>query len=167
MEFSTAKELLQDYKSSLHPPHSPSFSMSPTGWTSSLDEPSSPPPQYHPYCILKDCPQGIHHKKSQGTSPHPQPHAFSLVNSLDLYTPSDEPANTTPTSFSPGHNFSPPPAITDVTPPPTLPGNLNSLLSTLWNPDDPQISILHGVGFTVEACAYPTRLPSWDEVNNY
>ena len=77
------------------PPHSPSCITSPTGWTSSSDEPTSPPPCYHPY-HLRGCPQGIHVKKSQGTSPHPQPCVFSLVDSLDLYDPSSHP------SFSPG-----------------------------------------------------------------
>ena len=77
------------------PPRSPSHVTSPTGWTSSLDEPTSPPPHYHPY-RLRGHPQGIRVKKSQGTSPHPQPHVFSPVDSLDLYDPSSHPL------FSPG-----------------------------------------------------------------
>ena len=50
------------------PPHSLSCNTSPTGWTSSSEEPSSPPPQYHPYHTLRGHPQGIYHKKSQGPS---------------------------------------------------------------------------------------------------
>ena len=77
------------------PPHSPSRVTSPTGWTSSSDEPTSPPPCYHPY-HLRGHPQGICVKKSQGTFPHPQPRILSLVNLLDLYNLSSCP------SFSPG-----------------------------------------------------------------
>ena len=73
------------------PPHSPSHIVSPTSWTLSSDEPSSPPPCYHPYHTIQGCPQGIHVKKSQGTSPHPQPRTFSPVDSLDLYDPSSCP----------------------------------------------------------------------------
>ena len=62
------------------PPRSPSRVMSPTGWTSSLDKPTSPPPCYHPY-RLRGHLQGIHVKKSQETSPHPQPCVFSPVDS--------------------------------------------------------------------------------------
>ena len=79
------------------PPRSPSCATSPTGWTLSSDEPSSPPPRHHPYRrTLQGHPQGIQVKKSQGTSPHPQPCAFSPVDLLDLYDPSSCP------SFSPG-----------------------------------------------------------------
>ena len=79
------------------PPRSPSRTTSPTGWMSSSDEPPSPPPRHHPYRrTLRGRPQGIRIKKSQGTSPHPQPRVFSPVDSLDLYDPSSRP------SFSPG-----------------------------------------------------------------
>ena len=68
------------------PPRSPSRVTSPTSWTASSDELSSPPPRHHPYRhTLRGRPQGICVKKSQGTSPHPQPHVFSPVDSLDLY----------------------------------------------------------------------------------
>ena len=119
------------------PPRSPSHVTSPTGWTLSLDEPTSPPPRYHPYC-LRGCPQGIRVKKSQGTSPHPQPCVFSPVNSLDLYDPSSRPL------FSPGRNLSPSrniiepilPPVT-MTPPSSPLSAPDSLPPTLWSPEDP------------------------------
>ena len=77
------------------PPCSPSRVTSPTGWTSSSNKSPSPPPRYHPY-RLRGHPQGICIKKSQGTSPHPQPRVFSPVDSLNLYDPSSCPL------FSPG-----------------------------------------------------------------
>ena len=124
------------------PPHSPSCVTSPTGWTLSLDEPTSPPPCYHPYHI-RGHPQGIRVKKSQGTSPHPQPHVFSPVDLLDLYDPSSHP------SFSPGRNLSPSPNIVEpvlplitMTPPTSLLGAPDLLPPTLWSPEDPCIPIL-------------------------
>ena len=120
------------------PPRSPSRAISPTGWTSSSDASSSPPPCHHPYRrILRGRPQGIRIKKSQGTSPHPQPRVFSPVDSLDLYDPSSRP------SFSPGRNLSPSPDIAEpvlpstMTPPSSPFGHLDSLPPTLWSPDDP------------------------------
>ena len=120
------------------PPCSPSCVTSPTGRTSSSDELSSPPPHYHPYCVLRGCPQDIRHKKSQGTSPHPQPRAFSLVDFLNLYDPSSCP------SFSPRQNLSPPPNIIEpalppimMTPPLSPFRAPDSLPPTLWSPKDP------------------------------
>ena len=120
------------------PPRSPGRITSPTGWTSSSDEPPSPPPRHHPYRrTLRGRPQGIRVKKSQGTSPHPQPRTFSPVDSLDLYDPSSRP------SFSPGRNLSPSPDIAELalpstmTPPSSPLKHLDSLPPTLWSPKDP------------------------------
>ena len=107
------------------PPHSPSCVTTPTGWTSSSDEPTSPPLCYHPY-HLRGHPQGICVKKSQETSPHPQPHVFSLVDSLDLYDPSSCP------SFSSRHNLSLSPNITE---PVFLPVTMTPPSSPLGAPD--------------------------------
>ena len=148
------------------PPRSPSRVTSPTGWTSSSDEPTSSPPCYHPY-HLRGHPQGIRVKKSQGTSPHPQPHVFSPVNSLDRYDPSSRP------SFSPGRNLSPSPDIaepallTTMTPPSSPLRHIDSLPPTLWSPDDPRIPILHSIGFTVDGWAFPTGLPTWTRVCDF
>ena len=149
------------------PSHSPSHVISPTSWTSSSDEPTSPPPCYHPYRI-RGHPQGICVKKSQGTSPHPQPHVFSPVDSLDLYDPSSHP------SFSPGRNLSPspniiepiPPPIT-MTPPSSLLGAPDSLPPTLWSPKDPHIPILCSIGFSVDSWTFPDGLPTWAQVRVY
>ena len=114
--------------------------------------------------------QGIQHKKSQGTSPHPQPCAFSLVNSLDLYDPSSHP------SFSPGQNLSPSPNVFTpplpliapaLTPPSSPLGHPDSLPNMLWNPEDPQIPILRSIGFTVDRWTFPDELPTWDQVHRY
>ena len=150
------------------PPRSPSRITSPTGWTSSSDEPSSPPPRHHPYRrTLRGCPQGVRVKKSQGTSPHPQPRIFSPVGSLDLYDPSSHP------SFSPGHNLSPSPDIAEpilpstMTPPSSPLEHLDSLPPTLWSPDDPRIPILRSIGFTVDGWAFPDGLPTWARVRDF
>ena len=144
------------------PPHSPSRTTSHTGWTSSSKGSLSPPPCLHPYCILQGRPQGIHHKKSQGTSPHLQPHAFSPINSLNLYDPSSH------SLFSPSHNHSPPPVITEISTPPSTPSdNPASLPCTLWSPDNPCIPLLHCIGFTIEGWAFPSSLPSWDQVRQF
>ena len=151
------------------PPRSPSHATSPTGWTSSSGEPSSPLPRYHPYRI-RARPQGIHVKKSQGTSPHPQPHTFSPVDLLDLYNPSSRP------SFSPGRNLSPspntivpslPPAAPTMTPPSSPLGNPDSFPPTLWSPEDPHIPILCSIGFTVDGWSFPDSLPTWEQVRDY
>ena len=143
------------------PPRSPSRVTSPIGWTMSSDELSSPPPRYHPYRTLRGRPQGIHVKKSQGTSPHPQPHVFSPVNSLDLYDPSSCP------SFSPGRNLSPsldiakPAPLITMTPPSSPLRHPHSLSPTLWSPEDPRIPILHSISFTVNGWTFPDGLPTW------
>ena len=127
------------------PPHSPSRNASPTGWTSSSKELSSPPPHFHPYQILCGCPQGIHHKKSQRTSPHPQPHTFSPVNSLNLYDPSSHPSFSPRQNLSPSPNdavLTPPPVVSTMTPPLSPLGNPDSLPPTLWSLEDPHIPIL-------------------------
>ena len=149
------------------PPCSPSRITSPTGWTLSSDKPSSPPPCYHPYRTLQGRPQGIHVKKSQGTSPHPQPHVFSLVDLLDLYDLSSRPL------FSPGRNLSPsldiakPTPLTTITPPSSPLRHPDSLPPTLWSPDDPRIPILCSIGFTVDGWTFPDRLPTWTQVQDY
>ena len=148
------------------PPCSPSCVISPTGWTSSSDELSSPPPHYHPYRI-RGRPQGIRVKKSQGTSPHPQPHAFSPVDLLDLYDPSSCPL------FSPGRNLSPSLHIAEPAPPITMTppfsplGHPDSLPPTLWSPEDPHIPILRSIGFTVDSWTFPGGLPTWMQVRDY
>ena len=148
------------------PPRSPHRATSPTGWTSSSDEPTSSPPRYHPY-RLRGRPQGIRIKKSQGTSPHPQPRIFSPVDSLDLYDPSSHP------SFSPGRNLSPSPDIAEPAPPSTMTppssplGHIDSLPPTLWNPEDPRISILRSIGFTVDGWTFPDGLPTWERVRDF
>ena len=152
------------------PPCSPSRNTSPTGWTLSSEEPPSPPPHFHPYWTLWGCPQGIHLKKSQGTSPHPQPCTFSPVASLDLYNPSSHPL------FSPGCNLSPSPDVIVPSPPPNVPmmtppsspvGNSNSLPPTLWSPDDPHIPILQCISFIVNSWSFPEGLPTWEQVCIY
>ena len=149
------------------PPHSPSRVTSPTGWTSSSDKPTSPPPRYHPY-HLRGRPQGIRVKKSQGTSPHPQPCVFSPVDSLDLYDPSSHPL------FSPGRNLSLSPNIAEpvfppvtMTPPSSPLGAPNSLPPTLWSPEDPRLPILRSIGFTVDGWTFLEGLPTWAQVHNY
>ena len=151
------------------PPHSPSCVTSPTGWTLSSNESPSLPPHYHPY-RLRGRPQGIRVKKSQETSPHPQPCAFSLVNLLDLYDPSSCP------SFSPRQNLSlspeiakpsPPPVASTITPPSSPLGHPNSLPPTLWISDDPRIPILHRIGFTVNGWSFPDGIPTWEQVRLY
>ena len=148
------------------PPHSPSHVTSPIGWTSSSEEPASPP-RYHPY-HLRGCPQGIRVKKSQGTSPHPQPRVFSLVDSLDLYNPSSCP------SFSPGRNLSPSPNIVKpillpvtMTPPSSPLSAPASLPPTLWSPEDPHVPILRSIGFTVDGWTFPDGLPTGAQVCDY
>ena len=150
------------------PPCSPSRVTSPTGWTSSSDEPSSPPPHHHPYCrTLCRHPQGIRVKKSQGTSPHPQPCVFSPVDSLDLYDPSSHP------SFSPGRNLSPtlniaePALPTTMTPPSSPLGHPDLLPPTLWNPDNPHIPILRSISFTIDGWTFPDRLPTWACIRDF
>ena len=128
------------------PPHSPSRITSPTGWTSSSDEPTSPL-HYHPYHI-RGRPQGIHVKKSQGTSPLFSPRR-NLSPSLDVAEPS------------------PPPVTSTMTPPSSPLGNPNSLPPTLWNLDDPCIPILHSIGFTVDGWSFPDGLPTWEQVRVY
>ena len=126
----------------------------------------SPPPCYHPY-RLRGRPQGIRVKKSQGTSPHPQPRVFSPVDSLDLYDPSSHP------SFSPGRNLSPSPDIaepalpTTMTPPSSPLGHLDSLPPTLWSPEDPRIPILRSIGFTIDGRTFPEGLPTWARVRDF
>ena len=150
------------------PPRSPSRITSPTGWTSSSDEPSSPPPRHHPYRrTLRSRPQGIRVKKSQGTSPHPQPRTFSPVDLLDLYDPSSCP------SFSPGRNLSPSLDITEPVLPTTLTpsssplGHIDSLPPTLWSPEDPRIPILRSIGFTVDGWTFLEGLPTWARVQDF
>ena len=150
------------------PPHSPCRVTSPTGWTASSDEPPSPPPHHHPYHhTLRGRPQGICIKKSQGTSPHPQPCVFSPVDSLDLYDPSSCP------SFSPGQNLSPSldiaelTLLTTMTPPSSPLGHIDSLPPTLWSPDNPHIPILQSIGFTVDGWTFPEGLPTWTCVRDF
>ena len=152
------------------PPHSPSPNPSPTGWSSSSQGSPSLSPHFHPYHALRGCPQGIHHKKSQGTSPHPQPCMFSPVDLLHLYDPSSHP------SFSPGWNLSPSPHISTLSPPPVAPmmtpplsplGNPDSYPNTLWNSDDLWIAILRSIGFTIDGWTFLDGLPTWEQVHTY
>ena len=84
---------------------------------------------------------------------------FSPVDSLDLYAPSDEPANTTPSLFTPGHNLTPPPVINDFSPLPTLPRNLDALPNTIFNPDDEHISILNSASLWTDGTIPPDSHP--------
>ena len=151
------------------PPCSPSRITSPTGWTSSSDEQPSPPPHYHPY-RLRGHPQGIRVKKSQGTSPHPQPRVFSPVDLLDLYDPSSCPLFSPRRNLSPSPDIakpSPPPVASTITPPSSPLGHPDSLPPTLWNSDDPHIPILCSIGFMVDSWSFPDGLPTWEQVHIY
>ena len=54
-----------------------------------------------------------------------------------------------------------------LTPPSSPLSNPDSLLPTLWSPEDPRLPILHSIGFTVDGWSFPDSLPTWEQVQSY
>ena len=54
-----------------------------------------------------------------------------------------------------------------MTPPSSPLGHIDSLPPTLWSPEDPRISILRSISFTVDGWTFPDGLPTWERVRDF